>query len=345
MSLARSKVYPLEALGLAGGKRSGDLQRALGTLREVTGGLRAALHQLRGHVEALRPARRAPALELDLPDRTLRFRGITEFEFALSSKTEYPVGRVAELLPRSPADLRKVATHIRQVEKRFAEVLTDSMHEPGLVSELMREVGIKLFSKDHGWRDLIEGLNQCGPAYDEYKRLALVKYMQYLGSRQDVLRSIYLDKIRDGARTALAEVVPAPAWSTHETELFDASSVGGAVGDAVDTWDCYRALERGETVIVHIPPGEAVELRLSVHPFRLYGGQSHYLVDENGAEHLLRPGKNMVGRQVDGDVVVDPQLRAVSRRHLIIETIDEETVALTDVSAHGTSMLDRLAGI
>ncbi|MFV1958842.1 MAG: hypothetical protein ACC662_05445, partial [Planctomycetota bacterium] len=35
-----------------------------------------------------------------------------------------------------------------------------------------------------------------GPRYDEYKRLAVVKYMQYLASRQDVLRSIYIDKTR-----------------------------------------------------------------------------------------------------------------------------------------------------
>ena len=336
MSLARIKQLPVGALGIPDGRPASELQRLLGALRGAAGGLRTGLDRLLGRA-GLRRGRSLP-LELDLPDRTVRFRGIAEFEFALGSKTEYPVGRIAELLPRPAADLRKVATHIRYVEKRFAQVLTDSMHEPGMVSELLREVEIKLFSKDHGWRDLIDGLNQCGPEYDEYKRLALVKYMQYLGSRQDVLRSIYLDKVRDSVRGALADVCSAPVGLSQETEIFDTTPrrVNGSK---------ERYLERGETMTVRIPRGEALELKLSEHPFRLYGGRSHYLIDENGAQHTLRPGKNMVGRQVDGDVVVDPHLRAVSRRHLIIETIDEETVALTDVSAHGTSIVDRLGGI
>ena len=82
----------------------------------------------------------------------------------------------------------------RQVEKRFAQVLTQSIQESGLVGELMREVEIKLFSQDHGWRDLIENLNQCGPEHDAYKRLALVKYMQYLTARQEVVKTLYANR-------------------------------------------------------------------------------------------------------------------------------------------------------
>ena len=40
---------------------------------------------------------------------------------------------------------------------------------------------------------MVEALNLHGPEFDEHKKLVLVKYMQYLASRQDVLRSLYPD--------------------------------------------------------------------------------------------------------------------------------------------------------
>ena len=137
---------------------------------------------------ALRP--RPRPLSLDLPEYTVTFAGPAEFEFALSSRTEFPVRKLATLMTRSAADLQIMASNIRQVEKRFAEVLAQSLHQPGLISDLWRNIEIKLFSQDHQWRDIAEALNHLSPAFDVYRRIALVKYLQYLGCRQDVLHNL-----------------------------------------------------------------------------------------------------------------------------------------------------------
>ena len=79
-----------------------------------------------------------------------------------------------------------------------------------------------------------------------------------------------------------------------------------------------------------------MELVLSRHRFRLMGGKTFRLQDGSGSAYELHPGKNFVGRQAGNDVVVEAEYRAVSRRHLIVEPIGENTALLTDLSSHGT---------
>ena len=185
------------------------------------GRVKADLHALVSPMTGLRKGLRLPrlrsarALTLNLPDRTVTFNGLPEFEFALASRTEFPVHKVDQLIDRSPDELEHLATQIRKVEKRFAEVLGQSIQDPDSVTELLHEIEIKLFSQDHGWREIVEALNDQGSAYDDFKRVVLVKYMQYLGARQDVLRSLYAHKIRDqGGKRGFTPV----AATTHDAD-------------------------------------------------------------------------------------------------------------------------------
>ena len=297
-------------------------------LGRLTGATR---DRLGAWLEGLRP-RRSRSLELELEDRTVVFRTLEEFEFALASRTEFPVGKVADLMERPPEALRRVAGHIRQVEKRFAQVLAESLDEPALVGELLREVEVKLFSQDHGWRGIIEALNLLGPEHDDYKRLALIKYMQYLGSRQEVLRSIYADKVQGGEPLPEADLAKLRAAHRQDTAIFDLGE--RARSRAHDR--PFAPLPRGETVCLQSRRGSPVDLKLAGHPFSLQPGHPILLVDEAGTQHPLQPGKNLVGRTPEADVVIGSQWRAVSRRHLILEPVGEDRVLATDLSAHGT---------
>ena len=136
---------------------------------------------------------------------------MAELEFCLESRTEVPVGKVAELKNYPPAELKRIATNIHQVRKRLAEVVTRSIQEPGTVSELLQELEIKLFSNDHEWRDIIEALNRQPATFDEYKRIALMKYMEYLSSRLNILKRSYMDKTRHGHPQALRNGKKQPA--------------------------------------------------------------------------------------------------------------------------------------
>ncbi|MDX1514322.1 MAG: FHA domain-containing protein, partial [Gammaproteobacteria bacterium] len=84
-----------------------------------------------------------------------------------------------------------------------------------------------------------------------------------------------------------------------------------------------------------------ITLRLSAHSFKLVAGKHFYLVDEQGASYLVRPGKNLIGRQAGCDVVIDPVHRGVSRKHLIIEPVSETVALITDISSHGTYLPEK----
>ena len=143
-------------------------------------------------------ASRLAPLVLELPTQTITFNSTEDFEFCLESRTDFPVRKVDELMPWSAAELRRTAIQIRQVEKRFAEVLQRAIDTPDAVSDLLHSLDIKLFSQDHCWRDIVDALNQLSPKFDAYKKLAIVKYMQYLASRQNIVKSIYLEKTSPG---------------------------------------------------------------------------------------------------------------------------------------------------
>jgi hypothetical protein len=203
------------------------------------------------------------------------------------------------------------------------------MEETGSIGLLLRNTDSKLFSQDHDWRTIFKALNKVGKEYDEYKQLALVKYMQYLGSRQDVLKSIFankfqLDETADGAAQGAGP-------DLRETIIFESQKT-----ELLAPREGLQRLPRGETVTVSLGNEESLDIVLSRHKFTIVSGQEIYLVDENGPDYVLRNGRNFVGRQQDNDVIIDAGYRDVSRKHLIIDIEDGQDIRLMDLSSHGT---------
>ena len=100
----------------------------------------------------------------------------------------------------------------------------------------------------------------------------------------------------------------------------------------------FAFLPRGETLEVRVPAGETLELHLSNYRMKLHVGQRYRLTDEDGKIHVLPTGKSTVGRHATADVVVATDNRTISRKHLILEPVSPDTVRLTDLSSHGTSV-------
>lgn len=279
-------------------------------------------------------------LRLEIGSRRITFNTLDDFEFNLAGRTELPAIKVAEFMLLDVEDLRRQAIDIRRTEKRFAEILTDSLRRANTIGDTLGSMDSKLFSQDHEWRDIIDALKDQPPAYDEFKRVALAKYMQYLGSRLDTLKAIYLEKKREQRMVEEAPEADGGGDSAlKETGIFEVTRLAGR--EQTRTAE-YERLRRGETVKLRPPASGEIEIRLAKHTFRLTGGPPWKLSDENGAANELSPGMNVVGRSTDNQVVVDPALRDVSRKHVVIEPRDDGTVLLTDVSSHGTSVPRRL---
>jgi hypothetical protein len=292
-------------------------------------------------------------LVLDLPGKTLVFSSPAEFEFGLASRIEFPVRKAARLVERDAEDLKGMAIKLRAVEKRFAAVFARCLEQPYRIGELLAELESGLLSRDHDWRDIVQALCRHGSEYDDFKNIALVKYMQYLASRQTVLRSIYLEKVQGGLElqqpTAEEESGDAPMLASllpishKETALFDMDQGGGGgVGGSDDDGDddgtqTLKPVPRGETICVRFVDGRELDVKLASHRYKLFPGKHFCLVDDSsGVTHLLRSGRNVIGRHSGNEVVIDPAYLAISRKHVIIEPISENAALLTDISSHGT---------
>jgi len=269
-------------------------------------------------------------LTLQLDGRAIRFATLDDFAFGLAGRTRIAADSVGELMQLTPSELRREASGIRDVERRFVDLLTDSFKAPGAVGTLLKNIDDSLITEENQWRAIISAIVDEGPGFDEFKHLAMVKYMQYLSARRDIVKSIYAH--RYGAQEPLVPQEPpaeAGAKSTLNMEEEPES-------DTARSQLRFERLPRGERVAVHAPRSGELSIFLSRHPFQLQVGDTPRLTDDNGVRYPLKPGVNVIGRHPENDVVIGGWYRDVSRKHLMVEIERGGEMHMTDLSTHGT---------
>lgn len=269
-------------------------------------------------------------LTLRLEGRAIHFATLDDFAFGLAGRTRIAADSVGQLMQLSPSELRREASGIRDVERRFVDVLTDSFKEPGAVGTLLKRIDGNLITEDNQWRAIMAAIVEEGPGFDEFKHLALVKYMQYLSARRDVVKSIYAH--RYGAQEPLVPPEP-PAEDGAKSTL---NMEGESESDTASSQLRFERLPRGERVAVRSPRSGELAMFLSRHRFQLLVGKSPRLIDDNGVKYPLTPGINVIGRHPENDVVVGGWYRDVSRKHLMVEIGEAGVLHMTDLSTHGT---------
>jgi len=133
----------------------------------------------------------------------------------------------------------------------------------------------------------------------QFKQLALIKYVQYLASRQDVLKGIYANK--SGPRAAEPESDRNAEPSFRETLIFDLPP-DNEEPEVPDRR--LKRLPRGESVFLPGPQDRPVPIVLSRHNFDIVKDDPATLVDEAGSSVKLKPGRNVVGRHPDSDAMI-----------------------------------------
>ena len=300
---------------------------------------RAGMKRARAWLDALK----AIPLVLQVAQQEYSFRTLQDFEFAAAGRTAIPLEKFTDMIRLPAPELRHEANGIRQVERQFIAVLEKCMEEPENTGALIRDLGIKAFSKDHEWRDILASLNPLGPEFDEFKKVALVKYLQYLGSRQELLNMLYQARTSEpfsDQEELLEEAVEQRGIGTKDTVIFDLMQLE----ESHRFINPYERLPRGETVTLRLPKGASVEILLSKHRFKLIAGDHFALVDDAGHAYILGDGRNIVGRHLSNQINIDSAYRSVSRKHMIVELRDKETVHVTDLSSHGTFVPPEFVG-
>jgi hypothetical protein len=187
------------------------------------------------------------------------------------------------------------------------------------------------FSADHDWRLTMETLKSLPSRLDVYKRVA-AKYLQYVGGRRAPTG------FNDGAvEDSVVRTWTADSATLEQTgpQVEFRSSAASSTGN-----ESYQRIPKGETLEFEIAAGASIDLKLASHKFSLIAANPFRLADQSGVTWRLDGHVTLVGRGQSCDVVIDSELLDVSRCHLIIETVGDQAVQLTDLSSHGTFILE-----
>lgn len=284
--------------------------------------------------------RRTPidGFELNIDDERYVFQSPHEFEFALSGRTCLPAAKVAALARLSDDELLREAEAIRAVEQRFAQALSGTLEDITSVGPFLRNIEPSIISQDNSWRSVINALNEAEQIPETCKKIALVKYMQYLASRQEVVKSLYANRHSHDANAAQNRApVYRPTARFRETMLLNLN----AARDLERYETSFSRLPKGETVELDLEEDPVIDLLLGKHQCRILLQDRLLFVDQSGHDSELHVGRNVVGRDATSDVIIDSSLRDVSRKHLIVESDGACQLRLTDISSHGTSLPPR----
>ena len=267
-------------------------------------------------------------IELVIGEQTLKFSSLADYEFSLSGRTSVPSKKITDLVRFSLDELKKEAKAIKQIERQFINILSKSIEEPASINRALREMDPHIFSQDHGWRAIIASLYDDVEELNAFRRVALIKYMQYLSSRQDIIKYLYSEKKKYMNHSALEAM-------DGEDKLKDTLILEDVVFEPAS--DDIEKMPKGENITIQMKAGKEIDIYLSKHKCKLVGEESSTkFIDETGRSYQLKPGENVIGRGRNSDVVMEPTLRDVSRIHIVIKTDDTSTLYITDMSSHGT---------
>ncbi len=273
-------------------------------------------------------------LELQVGEQTLKFCSVGDFEFAVSGRVAVPSKKITGMVKFSPDQLQKEARTIKEIEKKFVAILSKSIEDTNSINRAIRELDPLIFSQDHGWRDIISSLNEGEDEFNPFRRVALVKYMQYLSARQEIIKYLYSEK---------KKMLNEPVKSSEDSErgefretLMLENTIFEPVEDDKKGKSDFERMPKGEAVTVTLSPGTEMTVMLSKHKCSVIAKDGIQFVDHTGKSYTLGKGRNIIGRDTVSTVILDPSLRDISRLHLVIENIDDSSLQITDLSSHGS---------
>lgn len=278
-------------------------------------------------------------LELKIGEQLYKFCSIADFEFSLSGRTAVPSRKITDMVKFSTDQLKQEAKTIKDIEKRFVSILSRSIEDTESINRAIRELDPVIFSQDHGWRDIISALNNGEKELNPFRRIALVKYMQYLSARQEIIKYLYSEK-----KKMLNEAngdFPGDPGRFKDTVILE-NTVFEPSPSTTGAGDKFERMPKGEPVTLVFARNEEIDILLSRHACKIVSGEHKVsFIDNAGRSYELKKGRTVVGRDSVSTIMIDPALRDVSRIHIVIEMFDEKTVQVTDMSSHGTYVQER----
>lgn len=251
------------------------------------------------------------------------------FETLLAKRTEINAETRYKLGDMSIGDLRAEALELNRRLQALAAAVALSVERAASVREFLTGLEINAISRENGWRDIFVVLKDGGEEADR-EQSVLIKYMQFLSARKRAIDEC-IDKKRGLEETDLHPNVE--TYIALQATMRRRERAHDNEGPGTDE---FIRLAVGNTVLLTLPRDGKFEILLAGHEFKINVSGRVFLRDLKGFDYELLPGRNVVGRHPDCEVVLPAELRNISRAHLLLERVDEDKFNLTDLSSKGT---------
>lgn len=258
-------------------------------------------------------------------------RSLEHFDQVLTRKTLITSELFAKLLTLDEDRLSSLTSATRQAADLLQRALKRTVASPNAVDELFSKLGTAFFTEDHSWRKLFMTLSALPATRNDIKLLALSKYRNYLLARLAALNSIGSNRLQsqihvtaDSEAESVTELVVQKPGVTQEL-----SSSETIIRDVVQ-------LPKGKTTPIRAEDMACVDVWMARRRFRIEMWDKTSFIDSHGQSTKLKDGRNIIGRALHNDVVVDPSYPEVSRNHMIVDVRDGRPVGITDLSSGGT---------
>ena len=248
----------------------------------------------------------AKPIEITVGEQSLKFNSLADFEFSLAGRTSVPSKKITGMVKFSTDELKKEARTIKDIEKRFVSILSSSIEDPDSINRALREMDAQIFSQDNNWRQIISALHNGDNELNEFRRVALVKYMQYLSSRQEIIKYLYSEKKRNIKSSASSN--DTEAGSEFKDTLILENTVFEPISGEYQSGEMEK-MPKGENVTIRMKPGKKIVILLSKNQCKIIADESSIkFIDDAGRSYDLKIGKNVIGRDSKSDIMMDPKL-------------------------------------
>jgi len=246
------------------------------------------------------------------------------------------MGRFSQFAGLSISALRQESILTKKMETRIVRLFDRSSPkaELGAIEDFFSLIPIASFSKDYGWRSIMASLQKAdagsSPMIKDFRHTALVKYMQYLAARQQILKEFRALKKRGKQLPQGLDLLAREGSGAQEQAEQERAERKRAENRG------FERLPKGEPISLEIEEGQEVNMILSKHKCRIVMDRQPKFVGLSAEPILLEPGRTAIGRDTANDIVADNSCRDISRLHLVVEYRPRKNIQLTDLSSHGT---------
>ncbi len=180
----------------------------------------------------------------------------------------------------------------------------------------LKSLNVNNIVKDNDWKSIINTLIDDKNIPSQAARQILINYLDYLKKI-----TIFIEFSRSNATHENKDDIPNINNFNTNTHL-----------------EGYIRLPKNQPVSVTLPVNRIVNIFLGNHAYKLVTNNKWKLITPDGDKHTIKPGKNTIGRSKKNDICLGKNFNDVSRVHIVIERVNDNTAIFMDTSSLGTCL-------